>query len=116
MAAAKDRGGVAAADPPPPPPLRAYRLDQIDQDDLDEFNVPTTSRDSYASYNPTVYSLMSGSDSIIPADECETEGTWKFLRSHLITHCQVPPPLAVDKLQEANIVVFIKSFLVQVFV
>jgi hypothetical protein len=40
-----------------------------DQDDLDEFNVPTTLRDSSASYNPTDHSFMSGSDNNIPADE-----------------------------------------------
>ena len=56
------------------------------QDDLDEFNVPTSSRDSCASYNPTDFSCMSGSDNNIPADECEAETTWLSLRSYLITH------------------------------
>ena len=52
------------------------------QDDLDEFNVQTTSRDSFEPYNPNDYSFMSGSDNNIPADECEAESTWTFLRSH----------------------------------
>jgi hypothetical protein len=53
-----------------------------EQDDLDEFNVPTTSRDSFACYNPTDYSFISGSYYNIPADECEEESTWTFLRPH----------------------------------
>ena len=56
-----------------------------EQDDLDEFNVPTT-RDSSAGCNPTDYSYMSGSDNNIPVDECEAEGSWTTLRSLLITH------------------------------
>ncbi len=56
-----------------------------DQDDMVEFNVPTT-RDSVAACNPTDCSYMSGSDDNIPADECDTESTWADLRSHLITH------------------------------
>ncbi len=63
-------------------------LEWADQDDLDEFNVPTTSRDSFASesYNPTDHRFMSGSDNNIPTDECETESAWTFLCSHIITH------------------------------